>query len=133
MHKQQTRKILAMGLLVFLFLVYLIFLERYIKIPCFFHLFTGYYCPGCGITRCLKSILELDFYQAFRYNNLVFILLPVFIIYFLESLLDYLKIKHLNLKRYFNNKFFSIVLIITIIYGICRSIDFFNYLIPTAV
>lgn len=25
-------------------------------------------CPGCGITRCFRAILNLDFINAFKYN-----------------------------------------------------------------
>ena len=40
------------------------------SIPCVFNLITGYYCPGCGITRMFISIYKLDFYQA-TVNNIL--------------------------------------------------------------
>lgn len=44
--------------------------------PCLFHLVTGLYCPGCGITRMLSALLEGSFVVAFRSNPAVFLLLP---------------------------------------------------------
>lgn len=49
-----------------------------IGIPCIFHTITGFYCPGCGVTRMCLALLRLDFKAAFYYNPAVFILLPVF-------------------------------------------------------
>lgn len=48
---------------------------------CWFRKKLGLYCPGCGGTRMVQSILKLDFYQAFRYNPLVFVLLALIAIW----------------------------------------------------
>jgi hypothetical protein len=57
-----------------------------VRIPCVFHLVTGYQCPGCGISRMIMSLTRLDFSAAFHYNQAIFCLLPVWtvllIIYF---------------------------------------------------
>lgn len=104
--------------------------EKYsIYIPCIFHKITGLYCPGCGITRMLKSIINLNYYQAFRYNPLMFILLPFFIIYYILYYIYWLK----NKKLVINNKIWYTLLIIIIFYGIIRNLPFFKYLIPTKV
>src|SRR5690554_3644064 len=52
-----------------------------IGVPCIFHELTGLYCPGCGITRTVLSLLSLDFHQAFRFNPLLVFLLPLYIAY----------------------------------------------------
>lgn len=104
--------------------------EKYsIYIPCIFHKITGLYCPGCGITRMLISIINLNYYQAFRYNPLMFILLPFFIIYYILYYIYWLK----NKKLVINNKIWYTLLIIIIFYGIIRNLPFFKYLIPTKV
>ena len=54
--------ILLIGILCIVF-----YLKYNIGIPCIFHELTGFYCPGCGLTRAIASIVKLDFYQAFRY------------------------------------------------------------------
>ncbi len=103
-----------------------------IYLPCPIYQITHLYCPGCGITRAFRSLLSLNFYQAFRYYNLI-ILLPIFIIYYGEDLLDKKGIKNLNLKRFMTNKFWYTILVLVIIYGVLRNIPYFNYLIPTKV
>lgn len=99
----------------------------HIYIHCPIKTITGLYCPGCGITRMLLSIIQLDFYQAFRYNPLLFITLPIFIIFFLNTLIT----KKEPLYNKISNKVWTIVIIIFIAYGILRNIPFFDYLAPT--
>ncbi len=38
---------------------------------------TGRPCPGCGMTRAISSVSHGKFRQAFRYNRLVVIVLPI--------------------------------------------------------
>jgi len=40
-------------------------------LPCLFRALTGFYCPGCGMTRALHALVHLDLAQAFRMNPLV--------------------------------------------------------------
>lgn len=45
-------------------------LERFFP-RCPLHLFTGYYCAGCGSLRALHQMLDGHFYAAFRLNPLL--------------------------------------------------------------
>ena len=99
-----------------------------IFIPCIFHELTGLYCPGCGITRCLIAIIKLDFMQAFRYNMLVFILLPIFIFIGIKKYYCWLLNKQCIL---FSNRFYITLAIITILFGILRNI--FPIFAPTII
>jgi len=36
-----------------------------VKLPCIFNLVTGLYCPGCGGTRAVRSLLKGDLWQSF--------------------------------------------------------------------
>lgn len=76
----------------------------------------------------LFSILELNLYQAFRYNPLIFILLILYIIYLILKLFFKFKLD-INTK----NRLSYILLFTVIIYGIIRNIPFFDYLKPTVV
>ena len=118
-------------ILIPLLIIYLILSHKYgFYIPCPFKFVTGFYCPGCGITRMLYSLLKLDFYQAFRYNPLLFILFPFFLFFFIEDI--YSKIKNkTSLYNKVPNIIYIILLIIIIIYGILRNI--LPYLAPTVV
>lgn len=44
---------------------------------CPFLLLTGLKCPGCGTQRALHQLLNLDLCQAFRYNALMVMSIPL--------------------------------------------------------
>ena len=121
-HKKEMKLIL----LLISFLIIFLFLNKVFNftIPCLFHEIINLYCPGCGITRMFLALFKLDFYQAFRYNPLVFILLILSIVYFLVK-----KIGKLNFKL--PNYVYYYLLFIVIIYGILRNIPLFSFLAPT--
>ena len=68
------------------------------------------------------SILGLDFYSAFRYNSLVFILLILLILF---NIIKFISLK-LSKENFFtkkiDNKIWIFILIIVLIYGILRNI-----------
>ena len=112
-------------LIIILIFFFLFFLTNNLK--CFFNELTGLYCPGCGITRLIISVLKLDFYQAFRYNPLVFCLIILGSIYAGYSLIRYKKIKPLG------NRISIILVVVIIIFSILRNISYFDFLAPTVV
>jgi len=123
-------------ILVYLLIILITFLYFYLNqnynfsIPCLFHKITGYYCPGCGITRCIFSLLKGHIYEAFMYNQLVFILLPFLIAYIIYITYIYIFNKQNNINKIIPNYIFIILLIITISFGILRNTNLFPYLKP---
>ena len=129
MNKRKTNLKLAIIAILGFLLYYFLNLYTGFAIFCPFHKFTGLYCPGCGVTRLLFSLIKLDFYQAFRYNPLVFILLIIGIIYLLIKFI----LKKFNIIIKVPNYVWYILIIIVIIYGILRNIPEFDWLAPTNV
>ncbi len=126
-NKKIYKVISKVVILIIVILAYYFLSQKYhIGIPCPIHYFTGLYCPGCGITRMIFSLINFDFYQAFRFNPLVFILLIGF---FIWKLLEILFQKKIVL----NNKITYTLLIIVITFGIMRNIPLFSYLLPTVI
>lgn len=124
----KSKKIILISIL--LAITYLYLNKRFsFYIPCLFHKITHLYCPGCGITRMILSILKLNFYQAFRYNPLLFIMMPFIILYELLYYINWIQDKDFKIS----NKIWYTLLIITIIYTILRNINMFNYLAPTKI
>ncbi len=76
------------------------------------------------------SLFHLDFYQAFRYNPLLFILLIIGIIYLIFMIIVYIKKKVFVIP---STKVWLFILGLAICFMILRNIDMFIYLIPTEV
>ena len=99
-------------------------------LPCPIYTIVHVYCPGCGVTRMLGALLKGNFYQAFRYNPLVFMLLPFIIFYIVDLIHSKITKKELYTNRV-NNKDFYVLIVILLIYGLLRNIDGFEVLRPT--
>ncbi len=110
-----------------------IYLKFHIAIPCIFYEITGYYCPGCGVTRMIFSILNLNFYQAFRFNPLVFIFMPFICLLLIDYFIKVLKNRKDYLFIKINNKIWYVLIFLTLLFGIIRNIPAFDYLIPTLI
>lgn len=119
--------------LIIIGLTYLLLIDKYhIGLFCPIYKITKLYCPGCGITRMLISILNGKFYQAFRFNPLLFLISPILIFYYLIYFISVLNHKKFILKKYENN--ICIFLIILFLgYGIIRNLPLFYFLSPTVV
>lgn len=121
-------------ILVLLFCIYYFLFSKFnISVPCVFHKITGFYCPGCGVTRMIFSLFRLDFYQAFRYNSLLFISLPFILFYFFDFIIKFLLYKDNYLYRKISDRTWYLLLMITLIFGVLRNIPMFAFLQPMIV
>ncbi len=130
--KDRIKKVIfIVGICLFIFIGYYYLNNQYsFSIPCIFYKITGYYCPGCGITRCLFSLLNLNFYEAFRYNQLVFMLLPFIGVCVSYKIYLYIWNKEDKIIKRIPNVIWILLLLITIIFGILRNISYFGFLRP---
>ena len=112
-------------------IIYLFFMmKKHFLIPCIFHEITGLHCPGCGITRMIISILQLNLYQAFRYNMLIFVLFPFFLVLLFDYGISYF-IKKEPLYKKVSRIVWYIVIFLLIVFGILRNI--FPFLAPVVI
>lgn len=79
-------------------------------LPCIIQKVTGFQCPGCGLTRSIRSFLHFEFREAFYYNKLLFTIFPLILI---STFITDKKKK---------NYFIYLLLFLTIAYGIIRNI-----------
>lgn len=126
------KRVVSISLLwtAFLILILGIFLflqKTTLGVPCLFHLSTNLYCPGCGMTRAIQSILQFDFKMAFQQNALIYLFGPLLLIYFLIN--SYRYIKKQPLWKVPNRVVFTL-LIITILFGVIRNLPGVEFLHP---
>lgn len=73
--------------------IYLLFFQDIIQIPeCGFYVLTGYYCPGCGFTRAVIALKNLNILESLKYNPFIlytFTFSTLFI--FIESINSFFK------------------------------------------
>lgn len=99
---------------------------------CIINKITGLYCSGCGMTRAVYSLIRLDFYQAFRYNALSIVLLPIIVMYVLFEI--YAKVfDKTNIMNRMPIWIWYTLAMIAIVFGFIRNIEFFSYLQPTVI
>lgn len=109
--------------------IYFLLTQLGFAIPCIFHRITGFYCPGCGVTRMCINLVKLNIYDAFRSNPAVFIILPFLIIIFLKRTYSYVKYGTAAHEKWMS-AIEIISLIFLIIFGILRNIPAFSFLTP---
>lgn len=93
-----------------------------LAVPCPFYKITGCYCPGCGVTRAALALLHGNPEQAFRYNPLVFSLLPLYALYTVAV--------HYRMPRT-GRIMMAAMLTITLAFGLLRNLPAFSWLAPT--
>ena len=77
--------LVPLGLAVLVVLYYFPPTEYHFYPGCTFYKTTGLYCPGCGATRSLYSLLHADLAQAFAYNPLFILALPFLFLVFVRT------------------------------------------------
>ena len=77
-----SNKIMSLVALYFVIsLVLKMAFEINILIPCLWKTVFNIECPGCGLTTAFINLLQCDIAGAFHANPLIFIILPIGIIY----------------------------------------------------
>ena len=125
------KKVILISILVFILAIFVLLdVLEVIGLKCPFYELLHIYCPGCGTTRMIRSLMHFEFYQAFRYNPLVFGLLFAFLGLIIAEIVYFIR----N-KKIFNisTKIYVILVVIILIYWILRNIPFFSWLAPTVI
>ena len=89
-----------------------------LSISCPFRYFTGFLCPGCGITTFFLSLAYGNWQRAMQANAFLFYTWPfLFLSFVIETFWEKSKINYLN-KRYF----MPLYLITLVVFGFYRNI-----------
>lgn len=98
-------------------------------IPCIFQLITGWYCPGCGLSRMCIALSGLDIYAAARANIFALCLLPLG-----GGWLVYRAVKYVRTGSWEEpvaiTVCYDVLVVLAILFGVLRNLEAFAVLAP---
>lgn len=94
-------------------------------IPCPVHYFTGFKCPGCGVSRMFISLMKLDFKSAFEANRLLLVTLPVIASLLFVYFFRYIKTDSRKISKA-ENIIYIVLIISFLIFGVVRNFPAIN-------
>lgn len=94
-------------------------------IPCPVHYFTGFKCPGCGVSRMFISLMKLDFKSAFEANRLLLVTLPVIASLLFVYFFRYIKTGSRKITKA-ENIIYIVLIISFLIFGVVRNFPAIN-------
>jgi hypothetical protein len=100
-------------------------------VPCPFHVLTGLYCPGCGITRCLSALLQGSWQTALRSNAAIVALAPFFVWLGWAAARGYLASGSVRLTKRQNVAVYAAIAVLAA-FGVARNLPAFWFLRPPA-
>lgn len=90
---------------------------------------TGWYCPGCGVSRMCLRLLRLDFAGAFRANRLLFVCLPLILGLLLDRAVRYIRAGERGTPRWEERTWLALAGLF-LVYGVVRNLPAFSFLAP---
>jgi hypothetical protein len=94
---------------------------------CLFHDLTGWYCPGCGITRALHALVHFDLMRAFAMNALLVACLPLLTVMALQEFTHRALLPAAVSRAAFNGRVWIGALLV---FGIARNLPGLEFLAP---
>lgn len=95
-------------------------------IPCPVHYFTGFKCPGCGVSRMFISLMKLDFISAFEANRLLLLTLPVIVILLAVYFVRYVRTGSKRVSKT-ESLIYIVLIVLFLVYGIVRNLPAVNW------
>lgn len=89
--------------------------------PCLFHRLTGLYCPGCGGTRSVTSLLHGHPIISIRYNPIVMYGVLIYAWYMISNTIEKLSKHTINIGMKYRDSYFVIGLGILIVFCVVRN------------
>jgi len=104
-------------------------------LPCPVRAMTGLYCPGCGSSRALASLLRGHLRQAFRWNPLMVLCLPAALFYMVWASVSYVRVGHNTLDDHIPPALAWAGVAVLVGYFVLRNLPVWPFVLlrPTAV
>ncbi|MGE9269411.1 MAG: DUF2752 domain-containing protein [Verrucomicrobiales bacterium] len=99
---------------------------------CILHEVTGLHCPGCGMTRATAAAMDGQLGDAFRFNPLGVVLLPIAAVLFLPVAKAWICGRPLKRPVWFGRRSAWTLLVVVISFTVARNLPFsvFECLVP---
>jgi hypothetical protein len=94
---------------------------------CLFHDLTGWYCPGCGITRALHALAHFDLRRALAMNAFLVLSLPLLAAMAAQGLMQRAWLPAGIRRVVFNGRWWIGALLV---FGVLRNLPGFEWLAP---
>ncbi len=91
-----------------------------VNIPCAIYEKTGYYCPGCGMTRAIKALLSGDILASLKYHPIVVYLIGIGSIFMILNTISLISKKDFSGMR-LKNCFILIIPIIIAVQWVIKN------------
>lgn len=94
---------------------------------CPFHSLTGLYCPGCGSQRAISSLLHVDFLQAFRYNLMLVLTLPLVMYSAIVFIFNTFRKNKIVPSLFYSPLFSKVLLLAVVSFGVLRNLPYYPF------
>jgi hypothetical protein len=94
---------------------------------CLFHDLTGWYCPGCGLTRALHALVHFDPWRALAMNPLLVLSLPLLALMALQGATQRSLLPAFVARIAFDGRWWIGALLV---FGVVRNLPGFEWLAP---
>lgn len=94
---------------------------------CVFHDLTGWYCPGCGITRALHALVHFDLRRALAMNAFLVLSLPLLAAMALQGLTRRAWLPKGVTRVVFDGRWWIAAMVV---FGLVRNLPGFEWLAP---
>lgn len=121
---QRLIKVVLFGLILFgVGLLYSLFVKcSGVGIPCMIFTFTGFKCPGCGITHMCLALLQMDFKTALQSHPVLFAELPFLLLVMCRSMIRYIRFGQRQLTK-FESMVIYICIAVLVFFSIIRNTE----------
>lgn len=110
----------AGGIYLFITQLFNIHFTKYL-IPCLFYTITGYYCPGCGGTRAMITLLNGELLTSIRYHPVVFYAAAVSGWFMVSQTIERITKGRLRIGMHYRDIYLWIALLIVIVNVIIKN------------
>jgi hypothetical protein len=97
---------------------------------CLFHDVTGWYCPGCGITRALHALVHFDLAHAGAMNAMLVLSLPLLAVMAAQGFTQRALLPAAVSRVVFDGRWWIGALLV---FGVLRNLPGFEWLAPGGV